>query len=130
MLIYIKKLIEYTNYQYYSPLILELDISNRSFIRFTSQDSSINNVKVLCAKPNRYKDLSVIQRKSSKRYSIKTFWIPSHSNSFLSQSFSYSFFFFKHLFIQFLFKKGLLYLEQALLFYFFKLSTAPLDEKN
>ena len=59
------------------------------------QDSSVKNVKVLCAKPNRYKGLSEIQRKSSKRYSIKTFWIPSHSNSFLSQSFSYSFFFFQ-----------------------------------
>ena len=58
------------------------------------EDSSIN-LKVLCAKPNRYKNLSAIKRKSSKRFSIKTFWIPPHSNSFLSQSFSYSFFFFQ-----------------------------------
>ena len=49
------------------------------------------NLTVLCAKPNRYKQSAKFKR--SDNACVKTFWVPAHNSSIISQAIGYSFFF-------------------------------------
>ena len=73
------------------------------------------NLTVLCAKPNRYKQSAKFKR--SDNACVKTFWVPAHNSSIISQAIGYSFFLFKRLSIRFLFQENQLSLEQALKFH-------------